>query len=82
MKFYIFADAWTCVYRIGLPGDPATTYYVEDGANRPLSFCNLRRALQEAKHSNRGLTRDGSARLLDLLQRETRNEARQHEEVG
>lgn len=70
MKFYIFADAWTCVYRIGLPAH-GTEYVVENGTRKPASYCSLRSALQAARNHHTGLTADGLARLDALIRRET-----------
>jgi hypothetical protein len=70
VKFYLFADAWTCVYRLGLPV-PGAEYVVETGTQKPASYCSLRSALQAARNHHTGLTADGLARLDALIRRET-----------
>lgn len=70
MKFYLFADAWTCVYRVGLPAH-GTEYVVEIGGREPASYLSLRSALQAARNHHTGLTAEGLARLDALIRRET-----------
>ena len=68
-EFYIFADAWTCVYRIGLPAHGTGTWSRSGRGPASTAHCGPRSRRRATCHT--GLTAEGLARLDALIRRET-----------